>query len=219
MSQFEGVTSLVMLGGGGHASDVLGVIEALEAAGERLDFPIYVADDEWRKPRRFDNRRVEKILGIDAALAKRPSHFLSTIGYPQGRRTLAERAMAEGIAPLPALIHPKTAVGSHVDIEAGTVFLQNIAVSPLARFDAHVYVSINAGIGHDTHVGEYVSIMPSVAISGDVVIGPDVLVGSNATILEGVKIGRGAVIAAGAVVLKDVPPGATMAGVPAKQIR
>ncbi len=40
-------------------------------------------------------------------------------------------------------------------------------------------------------------------------------IGSNATILAGVTIGEGALVGAGAVVTKDVPPGATVAGVPA----
>jgi UDP-2-acetamido-3-amino-2,3-dideoxy-glucuronate N-acetyltransferase len=41
-------------------------------------------------------------------------------------------------------------------------------------------------------------------------------IGSGAVILGGVTIGEGALIGAGAVVTKDVPPGATVAGVPAR---
>lgn len=41
-------------------------------------------------------------------------------------------------------------------------------------------------------------------------------IGSGAVILCGVEIGEGALIGAGAVVTKDVPPGATVIGVPAR---
>src|SRR5215813_14050685 len=42
--------------------------------------------------------------------------------------------------------------------------------------------------------------------------------GSNCTIMGGVTVGEGALVGAGAVVTKDVPPGAIVAGVPARII-
>lgn len=44
-------------------------------------------------------------------------------------------------------------------------------------------------------------------------------IGSNATILAGVTIGEGAIVGAGSVVTHDVPPGAIVAGNPARVLR
>lgn len=44
-------------------------------------------------------------------------------------------------------------------------------------------------------------------------------IGSGATILGGVRIGAGATVGAGAVVTKDVAPGTTVAGNPARPLR
>lgn len=51
-----------------------------------------------------------------------------------------------------------------------------------------------------------------------VVIEDDVWIGYNATILKGVRVGAGAVIAPGALINRDVPPGAYMAGNPARAV-
>jgi UDP-2-acetamido-3-amino-2,3-dideoxy-glucuronate N-acetyltransferase len=44
-------------------------------------------------------------------------------------------------------------------------------------------------------------------------------IGSNATILCGVEVGEGATVGAGSVVTRDVPPGAVVAGNPARVLR
>ena len=84
-------------------------------------------------------------------------------------------------------------------------------------------------IGDDTLVGPGVRIIsyqhrfaPGATIRSQpaevlpIRIGRDVWLGANCVILAGVTIGDGAVVAAGAVVREDVPPGAVVAGVPAK---
>ncbi len=49
-----------------------------------------------------------------------------------------------------------------------------------------------------------------------VIIEDDVYIGCNTTVLAGVTIGRGARVGAGSVVAKNVAPGTTVAGVPAR---
>ncbi len=49
-------------------------------------------------------------------------------------------------------------------------------------------------------------------------IDDDVWIGYNAAVLKGVRVGAGAVVAPGAVVVRDVPPGAEVAGNPARVV-
>lgn len=51
-----------------------------------------------------------------------------------------------------------------------------------------------------------------------VVIEDDVWIGYNATVLKGVRVGAGAIVAPGAVVIRDVAPGAYVAGNPARPL-
>jgi len=43
-------------------------------------------------------------------------------------------------------------------------------------------------------------------------------IGANALVLGGITLGENAVIGAGAIIIKDVPPGATMVGVLAREV-
>ena len=54
--------------------------------------------------------------------------------------------------------------------------------------------------------------------TGEVVVGERVMIGAGATILPGVEIGADARVAANSLVASDVPPGTTVAGVPASPV-
>ena len=54
--------------------------------------------------------------------------------------------------------------------------------------------------------------------TGEVVVGERAMVGAGAIVLPGVEIGAGAQVAANSLVTEDVPPEATVAGVPAEQV-
>ena len=72
-------------------------------------------------------------------------------------------------------------------------------------------------------IGENCSIIANVTIGmrnewAFPTIGDNVFIGAGARVLGGIQVGDGAVIGANAVVIQDVPPGATVVGVPAREI-
>ena len=54
--------------------------------------------------------------------------------------------------------------------------------------------------------------------TGEVVVGERAMIGAGAIVLPGVRIGEGAQVMANSVVTEDVPPGVTVAGVPAEPL-
>lgn len=101
----------------------------------------------------------------------------------------------------------------------GIVIYPGCHIGTDVSMGVHVHAQFNSVISHGCRVGNFVTICPGAVLSGEVIVEDDVFIGASATIIHGgLTIGRGALIGAGAVVIDDVPPGATVAGVPARKI-
>ncbi|HYH50196.1 MAG TPA: hypothetical protein VEG38_11680 [Acidimicrobiia bacterium] len=207
---------LVLIGGGGHASDVLQAIEAVNAVN-----PAYrvlgVLDDHDVDPRRFAGRDVRHIGPVDA-IGTVDAAYVLCLGWPSTRHAVARRIGRAG-QPAPPIVHPSADVGAGAELGPGSVVLGHSHLSPFVRFGAHTLISYLSSVGHDTLFGDYASLMPNVAVSGDVVAGDRILVGTGAAVREGVRLGDDVRIGAGAAVVGDVAAGLTVVGVPARPRR
>lgn len=208
---------LVLIGCGGHASDVLSVIEACNGTVPRYRVLGYLDDDPVADGHRLTARGVGRLGAIDAAASIDAGYALG-IGYPEPRaRVLARlRSLGELAGPL---LHPDARLATGVVVEPAVVVFDGVRIGPLARLALGSMVGRGSVVGHDTVIGELASIMPGAVVSGDCSIGAGALVGSNSTVLEGRSVGPGARLGAGAVLLDDLPPGCTAAGVPARVVR
>ena len=115
-------------------------------------------------------------------------------------------------------------------------FFTGIEIHPGAKIGKNLFIDHGMGvvIGETSEIGNNVTIYHAVTLGGispsidserqrhekrHPTIGDDVVIGSGAQIIGPIKVGNGSRIAANAVVVKDVPEGATMVGVPAKIIK
>ncbi len=106
-------------------------------------------------------------------------------------------------------------------------FLTGIEIHPGAQIGRKFFIDHGMGvvIGETAVIGDNVTLYHGVTLGGTSwspgkrhpTLEDDVVVGAGAQILGPITVGRGARIGANAVVLKDVPPAATMVGIPARR--
>ena len=105
-------------------------------------------------------------------------------------------------------------------------FLTGIEIHPGAKIGRRFFIDHGAGvvIGETAEVGDDVLMYQGVVLGGTTLekkkrhptIGNNVVIGTGAVALGAITIGDGARIGSGSVVIKPVPPGATVVGIPGR---
>jgi acetyltransferase-like isoleucine patch superfamily enzyme len=129
--------------------------------------------------------------------------------------------------------------GNKVNIRESNRIGNNVSVGTLSVIEHHVEIADNVRIHTQVFIPEY-SVLeegcwigPNVVFTNakyplapgvkDSLAGPTIRkgakIGANVTLLPGVVIGENALVGAGSVVVRDVAPGAVVAGNPARVIR
>ena len=101
-----------------------------------------------------------------------------------------------------------------------------IEIHPGAKIGRRLFIDHGMGVvmGETTEIGDDCLIYKGVVLGGTTLekkkrhptLGNRVIVGSNSTVLGAITIGDGARVGSGSVVVKSVPAGATVVGVPGR---
>jgi sugar O-acyltransferase (sialic acid O-acetyltransferase NeuD family) len=205
---------------GGFAREVKSHFLERISAEERKVLEVVFIDDDISAHGRFLNGC--RVISYDEA--KTINGFQISIAFadPALRRLKYLQAQQDGFRFF-SIAAMSFYQGDNVLIGDGAILCHNAMITSDARVGKAFHLNIYSYVAHDCDVGDFVTISPRVSLNGRIRVEDDVYIGSAATFLPGradrfLTIGKGAVIGANALVTKDVPPGVTVVGAPAKPL-
>ncbi|MCG2577113.1 acetyltransferase [Dechloromonas sp. XY25] len=138
------------------------------------------------------------------------------------RERLAWRCAANGVRPW-SVTAVNAIVMDDVQVGEGAILCPFVTLTSNIRIGRYFHANLYSYVEHDCVIGDFVTFAPSVRCNGNIVIEDHAYIGAGALIKQGklgrpLVIGRGATIGMGAVVTKDVAPGVTVVGNPARPL-
>jgi sugar O-acyltransferase (sialic acid O-acetyltransferase NeuD family) len=143
--------------------------------------------------------------------------FICAIGEPATKLRVCKKLEKRG-ATFINLVHPTAILGRNNTIGHGCIFCPRSSITTHVTLGNFVTLNVNAGMGHDVIVGDGTTLSAYCDVTGNARLGEGVFLGSHAVVLPNATVGDYAIIGAGSVVLRKVKPGATVMGVPARQV-
>jgi len=139
------------------------------------------------------------------------------IGDNRVRAQVIRRLMLSGKSQIVAR-HPSAIVAADVTVGDGSMICAGAIVNTGSRIGRGVILNTGCTVDHHRTVADFAHIAPGVHMGGEVVVEELALIGIGAIILPRLRVGAGSTVGAGAVVTRNVPPGVTVTGRPARAV-
>lgn len=211
---------ILIIGAGGFGREVYWLIQEINECRPEWNVLGFL-DDNQAALDGFEN--YPKIIGSlnrFPEISKSHDHSLwliNAIGDPEIRKKTVSALNTEK-ARWATLIHPTAATGTNSTLGEGCILARNSMVTCDAEIGCHVHINIYASCDHDTVLGDYCTLSPHTDIQGNARIGEGVFFGGHAVVLPSARVGNWARVGASSLVLRNVKPGLTVFGVPAKPL-
>ena len=199
--------SLAIYGFGGHAREVSFQMKDI-IEKENLDLQLYV-DDEYAND-----------------LAKPISEFnpeermmMVAVADPRDREMMVKKLPAE--TEFFTFIHNAAIVFDfgNFSIGEGSFIGAFSIITTNVHLGNHAILNRGNQIGHDTVVGDYLSMMPGAIISGNVTAGNRLYMGSNSSIREKLEVCDDVTLGLNCGLVKNVIEPGIYVGLPAKRLK
>jgi sugar O-acyltransferase (sialic acid O-acetyltransferase NeuD family) len=195
---------LVIIGGGGHALELVEYVAYINASEPRYEIAGILDDVKENYAANFDSAGAPAYLGPINEHKPLPGvHYLIAVSAVHFRRRLFESLTASG-AQLCNLIHPHASVSPSANLGVGNVVAPQVIIGPKVTIGNFNLLNGGVAIGHHSVVGNNNILSPNCSLSGGTTVGDDNFFGMNVSTFPKLTVGNGNTISAGMVLDKAV---------------
>lgn len=178
-----------LIGKGGHSRELLTLI----------NYPLETFTDQEFLDLKKDNYEV-----------------MIAVGDPKVRKQIIDK-LSDRVKFF-SYIHPTAIIGRDVEIGPGSYVGPLCVLTTNIKIGSHALLLRSNHVGHDTVVGDYLSLMGGAIISGNCTIGDRFFMGNNASVKEKISICNDVVLGMNGCIIRDIKNPGTYVGVPCKQV-
>ncbi len=207
--------NLIILGAGGMGRQMY--VFAQSCKGYGVDYTIKGFLDD--NPLAMDGfEGFPPVLGtVDGYQIEKDDIFFNSIGDVAAKKDCINKILAKG-GEFITLIHPTAIISEGSCVGRGCMFSARSGLGIESTVGDFCLIQDNAIIGHDVHVGNFCRIDCNVVLIAGVKLDDEVCIHTSSVINHNVHIGEGAKVGALSFVIRNVKPGTTVQGNPAKRI-
>lgn len=210
---------LIVAGAGGFGCEALWVAEEMNAQSPAAP-PWKIlgyADDDPQKIGHgsFGYPVLGRPEDVAAQLVGEEIWYYCAVGDNLNRRQVGKRLDGLGWRAA-TLIHPSVIRARDATVGEGCYVGALSILNPACRIGRHVLINQRVAIGHEVLVDDFAQVCSGAQVNGGCRIGAGALIGSNASLYQGTSVGKGAMVGSNSLLLKSVPDGVSVMGVPAQ---
>jgi sugar O-acyltransferase (sialic acid O-acetyltransferase NeuD family) len=175
------MNGIILIGAGGHAQSLLGLLNEIRAYVDPKENPLLSAQGiaHWTEEK------------LEKELVSRPKLAMGFVGLNtaalQHRLSLFDHYQSKG-AHFPKLIHPRAIIDEQVVIGSGTQILAGAVINRGARIGNAAVINSGAVIEHDANIEDGCHIAPGAIILGGAAVGKCSFIGSGAVVVQQAQV-------------------------------
>ncbi len=206
---------LIIIGAGGMGRQVLSFAKSCNGYGKEYDIKGFL-DDNPHAMEGFPG--YPPVLGsVEGYKVEADDVFFNSIGDIQSKKRCIQIILDKG-GDFLTLIHPTAQVSPDTKIGKGCMLSSYVGIGVETTIGDFCLLQSKCTIGHDVHVGDFSRIDCNVVLIAGVNVGKDVCIHTSAVVNNDVELGDGCTVGAMSFVIKNVKPGQTVFGNPARVI-